>query len=93
MTTIHADKLNAYISEHGYTRGAAARGKAILLGDDIRIVAWDGWFSYEISEPIATLAEAEELIGVRQSVSRTFADAAAFEQYLADNDGPTGYGH
>lgn len=92
MTTIHADNLDTYIAENGYARGNAERGKVILIGADIRILAWDGWFSYEISEPIATLDEAESMVRARKPASRAFADAATLEQYLVENDGPRGYG-
>lgn len=89
MTT--TNDLNAFVAENGYTRGIAERGRMVLTGDNVVVAEWDGWFTYSI-RPFASQAEAEAFVQRHAPVSRAEQDAMEFEQFLADHDGPKGYG-
>lgn len=89
MTTV--TDLNAFIAEHGYTRGIAELGRMVLTGRDVVVAEWDHWFSYAII-PFTSEAEAEAYVRRRAPVSHMLQNAMEFEQHLADTDGPRGYG-
>lgn len=95
MTHIHEFDIDAYMDEHGYTRGVCNnRGKLVLMGADVRVMSFNRSIGgYDISEPMTQVEAEAEVMGARPQVSpASFREATSFEQFLADHDGPKGYG-